>query len=363
MLNKSCFIAMGKNACFRLFLIVLLLGVNLCKVYANDDRYKESDFVRSMTTAVHHAIEVLTVEQKRAACIEFSDRERFNWHYTPRARKGIALKEMTQTQRNAGMALFRLVLSKEGMTKSQQIIDLENALRVIENRPNNDTYRDPENYVFLFYGEPSEKPWGWRFEGHHLSLHFTVVDGIVSFTPGFMGSNPATVLPDVPQKGLRVLAEEQDLAFELLNSLNAGQQQKAVLGGKAPDDLLTTNTMKVSINPIEGISMKDLTPKQRNIFKKLIQVYLQRYHITLKKQQWEALEKAGSDQIHFAWMGDRKPQIGAGHGHYYRIHGPTILIEFDNTQNGGNHIHSVVRDLTNDFGEDLLRMHYAKSHK
>jgi hypothetical protein len=108
--------------------------------------------------------------------------------------------------------------------------------------------------------------------------------------------------------------------------------------------------------------MGELTTEQKVIFKNLIMAYLQRYHITLKNQQWSQLEKSGLDQIHFAWMGDQKPEIGSGHGHYYRIHGPTFLIEFDNTQNGGNHIHSVVRDLTNDFGEDMLKAHYEKGH-
>lgn len=354
---------MKKEICYPFLLVGLLLWLNNHNAIANDDFNKESGFVQEMAKTVTYTLSELTEDQKMLACVEFSDPVRFNWHYTPRARKGLTLKNMTETQRKVAMDLIRLVLSKEGYVKSQQIIDLENALRLIEKRPVNDTYRDPENYAFLFYGLPGKDPWGWRFEGHHLSLHFTVVDGVVAFTPGFMGSNPAKVLADIPQKGLRILAEEQDVAFELLNSFNEDQLQKAILDVKAPNDILTTNTQKVDLRLMEGISMKELTTKQKNIFKKLIQIYLQRYHVTLKQQQWKTLEKMGLDQIHFAWLGDNSPLIGEGHGHYYRIHGPTILIEFDNTQNGGNHIHAVVRDLTNDFGEDLLREHYAKHHR
>lgn len=363
MLNKSFFIAMKKDTNLFILFIGLLLCLNLPEAIANDGFHKESGFVIGMASAVNNTLAGLTPDQKKTACVEFSDPVRFNWHYIPRERKGISLKNMSPEQRKMSMDLLRLVLSKEGATKSQQIIDLENVLRIIEKRPPNDTYRDPENYSFLFYGLPGKDPWGWRFEGHHLSLQFTVVDGVVAFTPGFMGSNPGQVLADVPEKGLRILAEEQDVAFELLNSFNEDQLQKALLDVKAPNDILTTNTRKVDLKQMEGISMKELTTKQKNIFKKLIQIYLHRYHVTLKQQQWEALEKGGTDQIHFVWMGDKKPVIGEGHGHYYRIHGPTILIEFDNTQNGGNHIHSVVRDLTNDFGEDLLRAHYAKDHR
>ena len=338
----------------------LLLLINPC-IYAGTGQ--EPVFVKEMSHAINKIVGTFTIEQRKEACTTFDGELRFNWNFTPRERKGLSLKNMTLPQRQATMSLLRLVLSEEGFLKAEQIIDLENALRVIDNRPVNDTYRDPENYALLFYGMPGKDPWAWRFEGHHLSLHFTVVNGSVSFTPGFMGSNPGKGLADVAQKGKRVLASEQDVAFELLNMLSAEQLAKAVLADKAPNEIFTSNSRKAGLDNMEGISMKELDYKQKEIFRKLILIYLQRYHVTLKKQQWASLEKAGLDHIHFAWMGDKEPIIGQGHGHYYRIHGPTFLIEFDNTQNGGNHIHSVVRDLTNDFGEDMLRAHYAKEHR
>lgn len=323
-----------------------------------DDR-----LAREMHAAVTAFLKTLSADQRKEALLPYADLARFDWNFTPRARKGITFKSMNADQRKAAMGMVRVVLSQEGYSKAEQIIDLENVLQVVESRPANDTYRDPENYAFLVFGTPGGEPWGWRVEGHHLSLHFSSIDNQVTYTPSFMGSNPGVVTADVPQKGQRILKAEQNLAFELLHSLNPSQLSKAVLGARAPHEIFTSNARKASLAKMEGISMGALNAGQKAAFTKLIMAYLQRYHVTLKNQQWTELEKHGLDQIHFAWLGDQQPEIGTGHGHYYRIHGPTFLIEFDNTQNGGNHIHSVVRDLTSDFGEDLLQAHYEAGHK
>ncbi|CAG5073188.1 hypothetical protein DYBT9623_04691 [Dyadobacter sp. CECT 9623] len=324
---------------------------------------KDEKLAKEMALAVNAFIKLLDAGQQKDAILPYSDPMRFDWNFTPRDRKGISLKQMDAAQRKAAMALIKVVLSQEGYSKAEQIIDLENVLRVVETRPANDTYRDPENYAFLVFGKPGNDPWGWRVEGHHISLHFSSINNHITYTPSFMGSNPGKVLADVPQKGKVILKAEQETAFKLLNSLDKSQQEKASLGAKAPNEIFTSNTRKASLEKMEGIPMRDLNATQKAIFKDLIMAYLQRYHVTLKSQQWAELEKAGLENIHFAWMGDREPLIGPGHGHYYRIHAPTFLIEFDNTQNGGNHIHTVVRDLTNDFGEDMLRAHYEKGHR
>ncbi len=332
-------------------------------VYGKNLVDQDGKLTKKMSAAVNVFLKTLTPDQKNIAQVTFEDPARFDWHYVPRTRKGLALKAMGADQRKAAMEMIRTVLSAEGYMKAGQIMDLENVLRVTETRPPNDTYRDPENFSFMIFGTPGAEPWGWRIEGHHISLHFSSVNGQISFTPGFMGSNPGTVLADVPQKGRRVLGQEEDLAFDLLHAMDKSQLEKIVLNTKAPNEIFTANSRKASLEKMEGLAMKDMTTAQAALFKKLIGVYLQRYHVTLKNQQWAQLEKAGTEKIHFAWMGDQTAEIGEGRGHYYRIHGPGFLIEFDNTQNGGNHIHSVVRDLNNDFGDDLLRMHYEKAHK
>lgn len=320
--------------------------------------------VGKLSEAVLNFTGSLDAVQKKEACVSFTDSLRFDWNYVPRARKGLSLKNMKATQQHKAFEMARVVLSASGYQKTKEIMDLENVLRVIENKSANDTYRDPGNYAFLIFGKPGEKePWGWRLEGHHISLHFTVAGDEMTFTPGFFGSNPGTVLADVPQKGKRILKDEQDVAFQLLHSFSVAQQKTVILSEKAPWEILSSNKRSrlVMLKP-EGIAMKEMTLPQKALFQKLIAVYLDRYHVTLKNQQMNRLKETGLDGIHFAWMGNTDPEIKEGAGYYYRIQGPTILIELDNTQNNANHLHTVVRDLTNDFGEDLLRVHYEKMH-
>lgn len=327
--------------------------------YAQDSRVAE----KNMAEAAGKFAASLTERQKAEALLPYDSPVRFDWNYTPRSRKGIVWKELDEIQRERAVGLLKTVLSAEGYLKAEEIIGLENVLREIENRPANDTYRDPENYAFLIFGTPGGKVWGWRMEGHHLSLHFSSVGGKVAFLPGFMGSNPGKVPPGIPQAGKQVLREEFDVAFKLLQSFTGDQLRKVILDVKAPHDIFTRNARKAMLEKKEGIPMSQMTEEQKTVFKRLISIYLDRYHITLRNQQWARLEEKGLENIHFAWMGDTLPELGAGLGHYYRIHGPGLLIEFDNTQNQGNHIHSVVRDLENDFGEDLLRLHYEKQHR
>ena len=320
----------------------------------------------AMTKAVQSFINGLSAEQRQQAIYPYDSEERFNWYYFPHERKGLPLKQMTPEQRQAAMALLKTTLSEQGYSKIEQTIDLENVLRVVENRPPNDTYRDPENYYFTIFGDPSQKnqPWSWRIDGHHVCQQFSALTGnIIALTPSFWGSNPGIVRIDVPQKGRFILKQEAELAYTFLNSLNEEQLKKAVLSPTCPNDIATTNKRKAMLDKREGLAVGELTSKQRDLFMDLLNVYLNNYHVTLKNQQMDKLKAAGLDQLSFAWAGDREPGFGPGKGQYYRIHGPTILIEFDNSQNQANHIHTVVRDLANDFGEDLLRAHYESQHK
>lgn len=331
-----------------------------------------------MLDAATAFIKTLTPEQRQQLTFPLDDAERYNWHYVPRERKGLPLKQMTEEQRKLAMAMLNTALSQQGYNKAATIMDNENVLRVIDNRPPNDTYRDPLNYSFTIFGTPDDKnPWSWRVEGHHLSLQFLAQSGkVLAQTPTFYGANPAVLrfdssmadkrmrnprILDLPQKGRETLKQETEKAFALLSTLNAEQRKQAVIDAVAYPEIVTRNLRKASLERMDGLKMADMTSSQRKLFIDLLQVYLTNYHITLAKQQMDKLEKAGLDNLRFAWAGDLTPELGAGKGWYYRIHGPTLLIEYDNTQTDANHIHTVVRDLTNDFGEDLLQEHYRNT--
>jgi hypothetical protein len=220
--------------------------------------------------------------------------------------------------------------------------------------------RDPKWYFVSIFGKPSVKgTWGWRFEGHHLSLSFTVVDGHVGgLTPSFLGTNPGKVL-DGPRKGLQVLASEEEIARALARSLNAEQRKVAVVDEKAPADIITKADRKARrLEPL-GLAASEMNKKQFTQLWTLIEEYLRNYRPDLAEEGLKYLEGLDLKMIHFAWAGS----LESGKGHYYRIQAPDFLIEYDNTQNGANHVHCVVRDLKRDFGEDLLRQHYEQHHK
>lgn len=319
-------------------------------------------------THARNFLRSLTAEQRKRATFRFDDEERFDWHYIPRDRKGLPLRAMNEEQKQAALQLLKSSLSQEGYDKARGIMSLENVLRIIENRPANDTYRDPDQYAFSVFGDPSGKePWSWRVDGHHLAMQFLIVAGptgegrVLAQTPSFFGSNPAVVRIDGPEKGKQVLKEETMHAFALLASLDTAQVRRATLAAVAYPDIVTGNRRKLSLDRMDGLRMGDMTSAQQALFTQLLKVYLGRYRVTLAQQQLDKLTKAGLDELRFAWAGDLTPTVGAGKGWYYRIHGPTILIEYDNTQTNANHIHTVVRDLTNDFGMDALEEHYRSS--
>ena len=324
-----------------------------------------------MADSVQAFLRILTPDQQKIAMYDFADEERYNWHFVPRARKGLPLKQMTAEQQHHAMGLLKTGLSQSGYDKATSIMAMENVLRFIEKRADTDTYRDPANYAFTIFGDPASttNPWGWRVEGHHLSLNFSSLTGqVLAVSPMFMGSNPGEVRADVPEKGRQILRQETELAFSLLKTLTDAQRKKAIIAPVAYAEIVTGNSRKASMERMDGLPLSDMTADQRTLFLNLLQVYLTNYRVTLAKQQLGRIEKAGLEQLRFAWAGDPTPELGDGRdagpkGWYYRIHGPMLLIEYDNTQTNANHIHTIVRDLTNDFGEDLLRAHYEQHHK
>jgi len=281
------------------------------------------------------------------------------WSYLPGRRLGVRIKDLDQQQRDAAHALLHTVLSATGYVKTTEVMALEEILAELEHNRS----RDPELYYVTIFGTPSlTQPWGWRIEGHHLSLNFTLGGKVstarlhISTTPAFMGSNPATI-PSGSKKGHRILAEEEDLAFELLHSLNPQQRAQAIISTSAPRDIITGSERKARMETFEGIVYSSLNEQQQELLMRLVGEYVNNMRQDIAQVQMEKIERSGLERIHFAWAGYTQP----GMQHYYRIHGPTFLIELDNTQNNADHIHSVWRDLEDDFGEDLLRKHYEQS--
>lgn len=315
---------------------------------------------RPLATQAAEFLSMLDDSLAAKAYYPFDDEERFNWHFVPRSRNGVSLNDLNEEQRQAALSLLRASLSEQGYRKARDIMALENVLRKVENRPDNDTYRDPLNYYFTIFGDPkSNGVWGWRFEGHHISVNFSSrKNEIVSSTPSFMGSNPGIVRhPGLPQQ--QVLKRETDLGFTLVNALSIQQLRKAVIADKAPDDIITGNRRKAELLEPRGLSFSEMNDQQQRIFMQLLNVYVRNYQFGFARRLMEKIEKAGIENLHFAWAGSLQP----GAGHYYRIQGPMLLIEYDNTQNNANHVHTVVRDLTNDFAEDILREHYEREHR
>lgn len=302
----------------------------------------------------------LEPSQKEQATYPLMVEERYNWHFTPRVRQGLPLKDMTQQQREAAYALMRASLSTKGYEKAQQVRELEAVLRGVEGREPGDTYRDPLNYYFTIFGDPSEgKAWGWRFEGHHISLNFSSVsEEIVSVTPTFFGANPAKV-PSGPRKGWRILAPEEDLARSLVQSLNREQQQIVLIAEQAYPDIVTGTDKAAKIGKPAGLAYRDMNDQQKQQLMQLINVYYDVHKPDIAEEAIQVLKDRGLAKIYFAWAGS----FAEGEKHYYRIQGPTFVIEYDNTQNDGNHIHTVIRDLEKDFGGDILSQHYEEAHR
>jgi hypothetical protein len=303
----------------------------------------------------------LTPEQRSLALFPLESKERLAWHFIPTEmfpRHGLTIKEMTEPQRRLAHDLLKTGLSERGYLTASSIMELENVLRVLE--AGGQFVRDPERYFVSVFGTPAAKgAWGWRVEGHHLSLHFSVVDGAVAASaPTFFGTNPAEVRSG-PQQGKRILAAQEDAGRALLNELTQTQRATAVINTTAPTDILTMNQLPITPLTPGGVRAADLTPPQRDALMRVVESYTGLMAPEIGADRLARIRKAGIEQVAFAWAGEAE----RGRKHYYRVQGPTFLIEFDNTQNDGNHIHSVWRDFNGDFGEDLLRQHLSAAHQ
>lgn len=298
-------------------------------------------------------------ELVKKATFDFDGRERTDWQFVPMDRVGVSWQEMNLEQRRAAYALLRTALSSQGFFKAATIMSLEQELRRLEaDRPGIEQIRNSEKYWFALFGDPtSEEPWGWRIEGHHLSLNFSSVTGqVISVTPAFFGTNPAE-LRDGPRAGLRVLGAEEDLARELITSCDDQQRREAIFAVDAPSDVIALPGLEINFGEPEGLSAKDMTAEQHVLIRRLLDEVIGNFNVELKEQAWHEIDDAGFDELHFAWAGG----LNRGEPHYFRIHGPTLVIEYDNTQNDANHAHLVWHSPGNNFGADYLRRHYAES--
>lgn len=293
--------------------------------------------------------------QKTKANLPFDGDERENFHFTPRERAGLPLKEMTDAQRAAAMKLLDSALSEKGKLKVTQIITLEGILAEMEKNP---AKRDPGKYGVIIFGTPGDpKGWAWRFEGHHLSFSITLVGDKTSVTPSFLGSNPGEVREGT-HKGLRVLAAEEDLARILVTTLLAAGKPEVIFSEKPPGEIITAeNRTATALDPV-GVLASDMTDAQRTALLTLIAEYTGRYRSEVAATDIEKIKTAGIGKIRFGWAGGTKP----GEAYYYRIQGPTFLMEACNVQNNANHVHAAWRSFTGDFGRDILREHLRGDH-
>jgi hypothetical protein len=307
----------------------------------------------AMARAAATFLETLDNGQRAKAQYAFDSEERFNWHFVPRARKGLPLKEMTPAQRDAAFALLKTGLSAAGFSRAESIRSLELVLRAMENRDS----RDPEMYFFTVFGTPAASSWAWRYEGHHLAQNWTMSRGkAVATSPAFFGANPAEVM-DGPMKGTRALTAEADLGWALLDGLVGRSREAAVIAATAPTEIITTNARKVSPLDATGLLAREMTKPEQGLLMALIEAHATTQAPALAAERLARIKAAGVENVRFAWMGATKKAPGAAH--YYRIQGPTFLIEYDNSQNNANHQHIVWRDFKGDFGDDLLAAHYA----
>jgi Protein of unknown function (DUF3500) len=300
----------------------------------------------------------LNPEQRTKAVFNLEDEQRFDWHFIPRPRKGIPFKELDPAQRLLGNALLASGLSPQGFMKAATIMSLDAVLREMET--GGTVVRDSELYYLSIFGDTiSGKPWGWRVEGHHLSLNFTIADDkSIATTPAFFGANPAEVLAG-PRKGLRTLPAEEDLARALMKSMDDKQRAQALVSEKAPTDILSTNLRKAEPLKPAGLQASRLGQKQQEILMALLHEYATRHSPEIAATRLDRIRSAGLSSIFFAWAGG----LERGQAHYYRIQGSAFLIEYDNIQNNANHIHSVWRDFNGDFGLDLLATHHNRDHR
>lgn len=341
------------------FSVVLLSGGYLAAPAAS-----AHDAGQQMAEVAKAFLGSLDEAQKGRAVFPFGGEERENWHFIPRDRLGLAMKEMKPQQRLLAQALMTTGLGESGLLKAMTIMSLEEVLYQMEGagqeepkRSETRAKRDPERYYVSIFGEPANTgAWGWRIEGHHLSLNFTIKDGnVLRATPSFFGTNPGEVR-EGPLKGLRVLGVEEECGRSLVKALTPEQFAKAKFSDVAPKEMLTAADKVVKRLEPAGLSEAEMTVGQKAMLHRLVREYLDRVKPSIAESAWREIQDSGP--MTFAWAGGKE----LGDPHYYRVQGATFLLEYDNVQNGANHVHCVWRDFDGDFGRDILAEHHKQGH-
>lgn len=312
-------------------------------------RDSRGQIVERMTRTAQALVAATDERQRRALVLPF-DAQREDWHYVPRRRAGLPFGSMSAAVSTAAMALLHAGLGDTGVRRIEGTRRLEAILREREG-----TWRDPDNYAVAIWGTPGTVPWGWRIEGHHLSLNFTVLGPErVAVTPAFWGANPARA-----HDGFRLMGAVEDAGRSLIRALPDALRREALIAERSFGDIVAGPGRENDIGAPRGLTLARMSQADRDTAMRITAGFLEALSPDLAQLQTRRLREGGIEQLRFAWAGP----TGDGQPYYFRLHGPVTLIELDNTQNNANHVHSVWRDLAADFGRDMLADHYRRQHR
>ena len=337
---------------FRRFALPVCIALSMCTLLVARAR-DTTGSGKAMTVAAEAFLESLNPRQREQASFDFDDAERWNWHFIPRQRKGVPLGDLEGAPLRTAQQLLASGLSKAGYDQALNVMSLEELLYLLESgdRVERRARRDPRKYYFSIFGKPSDsRTWGWRCEGHHLSLNYVIADGrVVSTTPEFFGANPGSVDAG-PGRQIRVLGPEEDLARQILKHCSDDQKAIAWIDKQAPADLRGGGAAQPDTTAPAGLKFSDMSDDQKRLLRELLSEYLKNMPVEVTAERQERINRSGVENIHFAWWGG--PDLNQPH--YYRVQGPSFLIEYNNTQNSANHVHSIWRNMSGDFGIPLV---------
>lgn len=334
----------------------------------------QSSYSDEIKDAASSFIQTLDPLQKRSVLLQFGDTARVRWNNLPiglRARAGISIGNMTEAQRRLVHRILSATLSSQGYLKATGIMHLDNLLNLqtdsnFARKRINDQVKKMmtdlkfghSNYFFAIFGNPSDISWGYKLEGHHLSVNISFTGEKVSVTPWFIGTDPAEM--DITEyAGWRVLGKEEDLGLRLIKMLSASQQKKATRNTDPPRDIITAAESGKRLVDNWGIKANELDKKQKEVLLVIIREYVFNMEYEKAMIEYDKIIKAGVDNIYIGWIGPYEEFKD----HYFILNGPTFLIEFDNAggpRRDGNHIHTIWREKGNEYGEDVLKKHYMQ---